>query len=1059
MGDTLEKLKVIIEGDSSKYSKAAKEAKRATENLSKDMDKIRQTSIGDLGSAKAVSKVRGSLGQIKSMMKGLSDSLKITPSIEMAKNTGPDIMKTIRERRKQKGLDSGKLEYTGDFLNAEDGIKRANAELTKYNQQLRDLRAAGADKSGTLEWQQNQEDIARTEKALERLQDRQDKLQATGTKSNSKVWKSLQYDIDQTKQQLDAYRADEATLKESGSNTGESLEWQKTQGAIETARAKLEAYTSQKNELRASGQDVQATPQTLRSAALGGIKNIGSGIMNTYGRLSNVLRKTGGAAQSMIHKFRNGISVLKRFRSSGNSTGQSLKGLTMKFLRLGFGIRSIFVLANRLRSALVEGFKNLAQGDPTGETNRSISMLMSSLNQLKNSFAAAFAPIFNYVAPALNTLITMINQAVTALGNLFSALTGKSFVKATKVNQDFAASLGKSTSGAKKAKEANDKLKNTLMGFDEINKLDDNDSKHGSGDTGVSGGGGIDPKSMFTTENINGGVSEFAEKIKEAWRKADFTEIGGIVGSKLNSALESIQWVKIKNTCGKIGKSIATFLNGFFETPNLFTNIGNTIGHALNSAIEFSYQFVENFHWKSFGKSVADLINGAFRTIDWKKAGKTLGDSIKGILTSITETLKNLDWQQIGRSTAAFVGSIDWGGIVAAIAEGLGAAIGGLARMIITMFQELGKWVHEGFKDGIVQGFINIGLWIWDHIFSPFIDGFKSAFGIHSPSTVMMEMGGYIIQGLFDGITGLIGTVIDFFKGLPDKIKQAAGDAKNWLKQKGSDAIQGLRDGYEAVKESKFMQNARRLKDEAFGAIGDMYGRVKSKGSDIVNGVRSGYQSIKDGSFLSNLRRLGGEAFNSIGNIGSQLRSKGTDIVNGLRNGFDSSKGGFLSNIRSLPGAISNGIGNLWHIGHNAVQGFANGLASIKIRLPHINFTTKYIGAGGIGFNIPVFNGISWYAKGGFPDAGEMFVARENGPELVGRMGNRTTVANNQQIVDGIAQAVGPAVYNAVVSAMGGQRGGGDTIVMSPKMEKFFEFVQEEGNKYQQSTGQPVFDM
>ena len=63
---------------------------------------------------------------------------------------------------------------------------------------------------------------------------------------------------------------------------------------------------------------------------------------------------------------------------------------------------------------------------------------------------------------------------------------------------------------------------------------------------------------------------------------------------------------------------------------------------------------------------------------------------------------------------------------------------------------------------------------------------------------------------------------------------------------------------------------------------------------------------------------------------------------------------------------------------------------------------------------------VSWYAKGGFPDMGEMFIAREAGPELVGKIGNRTTVANNDQIVE----AVSRGVYEAVAAAMGGFSGG-----------------------------------
>ena len=57
------------------------------------------------------------------------------------------------------------------------------------------------------------------------------------------------------------------------------------------------------------------------------------------------------------------------------------------------------------------------------------------------------------------------------------------------------------------------------------------------------------------------------------------------------------------------------------------------------------------------------------------------------------------------------------------------------------------------------------------------------------------------------------------------------------------------------------------------------------------------------------------------------------------------------------------------------------------------------------------------FAEGGFPTTGSMFIARESGPELVGRIGNRTAVANNDQIVSGVANGVaaGQAEQNALL--------------------------------------------
>lgn len=79
---------------------------------------------------------------------------------------------------------------------------------------------------------------------------------------------------------------------------------------------------------------------------------------------------------------------------------------------------------------------------------------------------------------------------------------------------------------------------------------------------------------------------------------------------------------------------------------------------------------------------------------------------------------------------------------------------------------------------------------------------------------------------------------------------------------------------------------------------------------------------------------------------------------------------------------------------------------------------------------------IRGYATGGFPDSGQIFMARENGiNEMVGSFGNRSAVANNDQIVSGIQQGV----YNAVMSALQQnsgmfESGGGDVYLDRSKV-------------------------
>ena len=83
--------------------------------------------------------------------------------------------------------------------------------------------------------------------------------------------------------------------------------------------------------------------------------------------------------------------------------------------------------------------------------------------------------------------------------------------------------------------------------------------------------------------------------------------------------------------------------------------------------------------------------------------------------------------------------------------------------------------------------------------------------------------------------------------------------------------------------------------------------------------------------------------------------------------------------------------------------------------------TTK-VTAGGKTQTVAQWNAV-WRAQGGFPNYGELFVANEAGPEMIGKMGNKNVVANNKQIAEGIEAAV---VNGMMKAASAGLFGGSD---------------------------------
>lgn len=1183
----------VVDGNTAKDAEA--EAKKIVDAVNEELDKVKAPlsdtdAIIDKGAAEEargeakeiVDAVNGELDKVKPVM---PDTASSAPAVEKesTRETGKDTKRGAEEivNATQPKAIKNPLEtfFNNDTIKmlqrTKDKIKETMNSLKSgaipgtladsVKDYVREAQLAAGIKVHTEDYKQNEADIERAEKALEKLQQKQRDMTTSGVKKDSDEYKKLTDQIEAAKRAKESYNGTRQRMEFSGGGA----EYANT-GKIRNIAQSAGAVTKQ------IGADLKNAMSNIPGA--GAVKGITGAFSKVFGGLKSVfsnvvpaIKKAGGAFGALIKKFSSGIPIIGRTKKSMNSLGGAGHGLGGIFRTLGMTARFMFasfILRGALEGAK-EGMQNLAQY--SGTTNASLSMLMSSLTQLKNALATAFAPILNAVAPLLNALIQKVIQAVSVIGMLFGALTGKgTFTKAKKVNQDYAASLGGATGGldnnaksADKANKANQKLQRTLLGFDQINKLDDhsqdNSSDSPSGSSPSGGLGGLSPSDMFEEVGIPQGIKDFANKLKEAWKNADFTEIGQIVGDKLNKALESIPWSKIQNTLNKVAKSIATFLNGFIETVNWglvgdtlakgintvfmaldtfaknfhwgslgkavgdgingamngldwglikgtvhditsglietmntflrttdWNRVGQTIAEFFNTILEFLYTAVTEFDWKKLGDSVADTINGLFAAFDFAKLGRGFSNFVKGILDALIHAIENTDWKQIGESVKTVLVNVDWNGIADRLFELIGAALGGVAEFLGGLLgdavaatkeyfqdkiEECGGSMIAGILKGIGDAIKGVGEWIYEHVFTPIIDGFKKAFGIHSPSTVMAEQGGYIIQGLLQGLLDKIGSVITWFTELPGKIKSALGDAKNWLVEKGKGAIEGIKNGYESVKDSTLLSKIRNLKNEAFSSAGNIASHVKSKGTDIISGIREGYEQSKQSGILSKVASLKNDVFSSIGNVAGSVKSKGTDIIqgmqsgyseskqsgllsrvselksnvfsavgdvagnvrskgsdiiSGIRSGFDSNKFSLQSAVSSIPRMISTGIGSLWDVGRNAIRSFADGFASIHIPLPHLDVGWNQWHVGNVSFSVPRF-GLSWYAKGGFPGVGEMFMARENGPELVGRMGNKNAVANNSQIIDGIAKGVKSAVVDAfmeVSMSLGGSGGG-----------------------------------
>ena len=522
--------------------------------------------------------------------------------------------------------------------------------------------------------------------------------------------------------------------------------WEETQSRLVK---QLEGYQSKVEELKKS------LAEAMSEGAKEGEKSFKKSTDATTDNASNALevisQKTTAVVSSITEEVDNGAdSISKKLKSALSFKGIKrglqfavigaaiIKArLELEMLKRGFAVlkkaatiaidaikKGLSTLRSTLLSFGKEGFSNLTKA--TGETKRNAEMLEASLLQLKNALGSAFAPIFNYITPALNTLISGLASAANAVARFMAALTGKGFATVAKKSFD---GIGDSASAAGGAVG---ELQRQLMGFDQINKLEDNSGGGGGG------GGGVNYDNMFDTVAIDESTNKWADYIKSCWERANFMGLGLIVGAKINQALSSIDWKPIHETAKKIGTSVATFLNGAMIATD-FKLIGSTIANGLNTALYTADSFLTNFDFNRFGRSLGELIQGGIDTFDWATFGHAIGETVAGSFDFLAGLVEGIDWASLPQKIVDYLGGIDWSHIASSIFEFIGAAVGAFK----SLKDSIGKMVWEKISGGLTDA--------WDY--------FKGK---------IEEQGGNVFLGI---LTGIKDAVVGIYTWIKTKIQ------------------------------------------------------------------------------------------------------------------------------------------------------------------------------------------------------------------------------------------------------------------------------------------------
>lgn len=575
-----------------------------------------------------------------------------------------------------------------------------------------------------------------------------------------------------------------------------------------------------------------------------------------------------------------------------------------------------------------------------------VRILKSEISQLAKAVGQLLYPAFKAILPVLIAAVDLIKEFVVSLASVFGQKI--EFTDFSKTQKDIGGVTSAMDDTADATKAAAKAAKDYTMGFDELNIIDpsQNSGSSGSGSGGAAGNllGDVDLSQYDMFKDYAGSA---VDEIKAKLKSLDSFQIGTQIGEQLNklmgmiyNAIHSIDWASL-------GAFFADGVNGLVDSVD-WDLFGRLLADRFIIEFELLGGFLSQLDWTSVFNAFIDGFSGFFHelsdwiaTVDWTGVGKQLTDKLSDALqnveieklarvffnfitdsiNAVSDFLAGTDSYQLGQDLVDFairaVTSVDWAGLAQAIGRFFGEAfiealdfMGGLVSRIADYFEkkvaegpfnDVGLNIVYGIYYGIQDAITNVASWIVENVFNPFINGFKSAFGINSPSTVMAEQGGYIIAGLEKGITDAISSVTETTKKILSAIKSTFDNfsllsiGKNIV----DGLIKGINQGIETAKKT-VGGLAKAILDKFTGDL-DINSPSKvffDYGGYIVQGLANGITGalgyVNDAmNKLVDATKLKGE---EMANYGIDC---GTSYVNGIISGLDSKWAELDNNLKT----------------------------------------------------------------------------------------------------------------------------------------------------------------
>lgn len=712
---------------------------------------------------------------------------------------------------------------------------------------------------------------------------------------------------------------------------------------------------------------------------------------------ANGFKKIGQACLSAGRSATKGASGLSKFASS---IGR------IAFYR---AIRSaIRYVTDSFKQGLEAAYNwSKEQGGANAKLAAAMDNLSAASGRMKLQLGAAFGGLITAIEPILIRIINLVTAAADAITRFFAVLNGGGYYKKAVGSLN---DLGSAAGGAGK------KVKGLLASWDELNVI---------GKESGGGGGG-------SNSTDYSGLYEWAEAESDwanLFASGDFFGIGAKIGDALGDVAQKITNFLKKPEVQNFGANLADALNGAVSNPENFSKLGEAAGTFVGTVVENIKYFLKNVKWE-----------------DVKEA-------LKAFATGFKEGLEAALGEEFDPSKPYYQIAWEW----FLNLEGVQRAVLSFKMLfndIKISWLELKETILEGmneFPDWIKTGLGWIGFDISDSLENTkqaLADAKEEADALAKSYdelnkkdvtvTVESEVQNPVTpEDVLDSTSFKIGN--SFANAVASLVVGVNAEIQNKVEPKdlfipnsgvtspsGNTLALGITPTIKPGTNITIPATANYTDWEVHGSKTGTALKTFTTWKSTANYTDWEVKGSKTGANVSNFTtwdstanwkgqktdpKWAGTTWNSTANWKNQktdpawMGTTWNSTANWKNQKIDPSWGGTTWNStakfnkRTTADTFSTTFNSTAHITAKTIESSLRDGNNLKV-----NVTANITKATGV-----TSQTVGMKAEGGFVESGQLFIAREAGPELIGSIGGNTAVANNDQIVAGIQSGVAQA--------------------------------------------------